>query len=416
MCTSPITQSDPIEGNKTFACRRCAKCIEARLNDWVVRCVAEMATSGETLPIELTYRNNEDGTLPDSAKAFRYADVRAFMNRLREEYYRTYKARGEIRFIVAGERGAEKDRVHWHMVIFSEKPITTLGKWSDFYFKPIEKPRIKRMDHWSFWDHGHVMTKEANQEGIQYCLKYALKDQFNVVNAEGHARETKALTHASSYFRMSKHPPMGFRFLERHCDELEEMLAVPTTLQIKPPGYNGFWWVKGDLREYFLERLYQINEKRKELHGRDAPQWNSLISSFVDENKDWEALVYGPETEQDVEHFDTNTWQQYLSTEQDAREKRAAKQKINKNCGGVRVCRLCWRGKNQEAKQRYHLWYSQQLKSFGPTAYYEQSDIDEWYRAKGQINPHCIPGEHEREIEDYRTGKTPNKGAGKGTS
>lgn len=394
MCTRPVTVSDPVEGITTFACRVCKECIDTRRNDWVARCVAEMAVSGYTLPIDMTYRNNEDGTLPDSAKAFKYSDVSDFLKRLREAYFRKYKVRDEIRFIVAGENGSDNDRVHWHMVLFADKDLSALGKWSDFWFKPIKGPRTRRMDQWSLWGHGHVVTKEASQEGIQYVLKYALKDQFNVVNAKGHARETKSLTHAASKFNMSKYPPLGFRYLERKCDEWEEEQRLPTKLEIKPPGYNGFWWVKGKMRDYMLERLYKINEKRKRDHGRDCPQFNTLLASLVDGNKDWETLIYGPQTQEYIEDFDRWKWQEELGH---------SEVPIRKNCGGPIVCKKCFRGLGRETKEEHRRWYyEQQAEYVQDTTSPQGQNFDEWWRAKKQINPFCTLGDLQDRKDAFR--------------
>ena len=394
MCTRPVTVSDPVEGHTTFACRVCKECIDARRNDWVARCVAEKAVSGYTLPIDMTYRNNEDGSLPGAAKAFKYSDVSDFLKRLRQAYFRKYKVRDEIRFIVAGENGSDNDRVHWHMILYADKDLSALGKWSDFWFNPIKGPRTRRMDHWTLWPHGHVMTKEASQEGIQYVLKYALKDQFNVVNSKGHAREAKAFNHASSKFNMSKYPPLGFRYLERKCDEWEEKLIVPIQLQIKPPGYNGFWWVKGKMREYLVERLYQINEKRKRLHGRDCPQWNTLLTSVVDGNKDWETLIYGPETQEYIEPFDRWKWQEELGH---------AEVPIRKNCGGPNVCRKCFRGLGRETKEAHRNWYyGQQAEYVQDTTSPQGQNFDEWWRAKKQINPFCTLGDLQDRKDAFR--------------
>src|SRR5690554_1488542 len=133
MCSNIIKH-----GDVEFACRTCNECISARKNDWVARAMAEKAVSGETIAIELTYRNSLDGTLPDAAKAFKYRDVQLFLKRLRKAYTDEYRQAGEIRYIVVGERGSKRKRVHWHMVIFSDRPISTLGKWTDFVGNPLE--------------------------------------------------------------------------------------------------------------------------------------------------------------------------------------------------------------------------------------------------------------------------------------
>lgn len=398
MCSNPISVTDEQRGSVTFACRVCNECIAARKNDWVARAMAEKAVSGETIGIELTYRNTPDGDAPDAAKAFRYSDVADFLKRLREEYFRQYNARGEIRFICAGERGSQKGRVHWHMIIFADRPFTNLGAWSDFLFAPLDGPKFSELGrkahmlHWRFWPHGHVVVKRPDQGGMQYVLKYALKDQFNVVKSKGTMRFSKAENHGASYFRMSKQPPLGFRFLQEQCDRWEQRGAVPVKLELSIPEYKGFWWPKAKQREYLLDRLYLINEGIKERTGRDAPQWDALLASLVSVEKDWEALVYGPETEE-TEEFDAEAWAQHLALEQSRRERDHREAERRSRCGGIRVCRLCWRGKSKEAQARYHDWYNQRVAEFVTDTQTPALSIDHWYRLKKQTNPHCIPSE-----------------------
>lgn len=386
MCTNPITATDKSTGGTVeFACRVCNECLSARKNDWVARAMAEKATSNEAVAIELTYRNNPDGTLPDAAKAFKYADVSAFLKALRQAYYRQYKARGEIRFIVAGERGSKKDRVHWHLILFADKPITALGQWSDFLFKKLDGPQISvmgrkaRMIHWQYWPHGHVVVKEPDAAGMAYVLKYAMKDQFNVVRSKGTMRESKSENHGASYFRMSKYPPIGQRFLEERCDDMEARLVVPTSPVLAVPNYKGYWWPKGALRDQLLIRLHKINEARKAEYGRDCPQWRSLLASVESVNKDWELLHYGP---QDIEIEDETEWEfeRRIGTP-DA--------KIRDRCGGPSICRPCYRG-GGTASADYRAWHGELVYQYvtdseAPKGY----TFDRWYRAQRTINPFC---------------------------
>lgn len=370
-----------------FACRVCDECVATRKNDWVARAMAERATSTEAFLITLTYRNNPDGSQPDGARAFRYQHVQTFLKRLREEYARQYQARGEIRYIVAGERGEKRDRVHWHMVIFADRPISTLGKWVDYFKRALLGPRVgkkKALDFWSMWDHGQVDVHEPTQAGMAYVLKYALKDQFNEVKSRRTGRFTQSEQHAASYFRMSKKPPIGFRFLEKRLDEFETERIVPVKAQLRVPGYSGYWWPKGKLREYFLDRLHLINEQRIEETGRPCPQWTSLLASVEQMNKDWERLVYGPDEKTEgggEEDFDN--WAEELRIGSE----RAA---IRSRCGGARVCRLCFRGQPQEAGADFRSWYAAQVREYVTSGDPRPISFENWYREKREINPFCI--------------------------
>ncbi len=373
-----------------FACRVCNDCINARKNDWVARGMAEKAMSGETLVITLTYRNNPDGTTPARAKAFHYADVQAFLKSLREEYFRKYDTRNEISYIVAGERGSQKGRVHWHLVVFAKRPVTPLGKWFDKYQKPLRSLRElvfgkKDRYHWNFWPHGHVNVLEPDQGGLSYVLKYALKDQFNVVKSKGTMREAKAENHGASYFRMSKKPPIGWRWLEQKLDDWERRLVVPPTLLIKPPDYSGYWYPKRKFRENLLIRLHNINQKSLAERGRDCPQWNSLLSSVseLENQTDWEGLYYGKIEEETVEEYDLWEWQERLG------EKWLPS--IRERCGGLRICKHCWFHQTKKERRAYWRYWQEITGEFvRDTSGPDEISLKAWYRAKKQCNPFCL--------------------------
>lgn len=388
---------------KTFACRACNDCITARKNDWVARAMAEKAMSSETLVLMLSYRNNGDGSLPFQARAFNYNDVRGFLKHLREVYFRKYGARNEIRFIVAGERGSRRGRVHWHMILFADRPITGFGEWTTLGGKPQDGPVITekgKNQHWSLWRHGLVCPQIPDQGGMAYVLKYALKDQFNSVKSKGTARFAKSEDSGASYFRMSKTPPIGMRWLQARCDGWEKMRAVPPKLELKVPEYSGFWWPKARMREVLLGRLHEINEGIKAETGRDAPQWSTLVTSVVDQEKDWETLTYG-EQEKEAEFWDAQQWRVYLEREQSGRARAAAAAATRARCGGAVICKACWNGKDRDERREFREWFeAQKAERASQAVACRERNLDRWFRQKGGCNPHCTlrgtPGHGEK--------------------
>ncbi len=383
MCSEPNT----INGEKV-ACRRCNRCIAERKNGWVARAMAEKATTkGETLAIELTYRNAPDGTIPPRAQMFHYHDVQNFLKRIRQAYYRQYKKAGEIRYIVAGEHGSKKDRVHWHFVIFADRPVSTLGTWADARQNPQKEMRKATRNHWSMWEHGHVFPREPDQGGLQYVLKYAVKDQFNEVKSRGTMREAKSENHAASYFRMSKKPPLGKRYLDQQMQRWAELGAVPPALQVRIPDYKGYWWPKGDLREYLLDGLHEINNRIKRTVGRDAPQWNTLLQSVVEREKDWETLNYGDYQEKETEYLE-KVWKDEIERRDQERQKRYIAHQAKRKCGGVVICKACWGGKTRDEQDEYRRWYSRQADRC-KAEWGEDEYLESWFRKRGKINPYC---------------------------
>lgn len=403
MCSDPITTIDHETGETiTFACRRCNECIAARKNDWIARAMAEKATSGEVVVLGLSYRNEPDGTQPAAARSFRYEDIQMFLKRLRKAYWERYKKNGEVRFIVAGERGSDNNRVHWHMVLFADRPITNLGRW----YKEFPTPkgigwravswriweavaiRLKLMPldkrcHWSFWPHGHVHPQVPDQGGMAYVMKYALKDQFNALKSKGTMREGKGNNHGASYFRMSKSPPIGFRWLEAYCEELAARETVPPTANVKPPEYSGYWFVKGRMREWMLQRFHEINQARRDKHGHDCAQWNALVHSVMSEEKDWEILQYGEEQKR---WFPEGPAEGRWSGSVDATDSATAN-RIRANCGQWFPCWDCWQALSAQQKQ--------------------QARYGEYYQGKYAQNPFC----KFKHREKWRDAFDPKKGA-----
>ena len=83
MCSEPINYVDKETGEAvTFACRVCNECIAARRSGWIDRGMAERACHTHSLCVTLTY-NTETEENRDARRMFQYADVMAFLKRLR---------------------------------------------------------------------------------------------------------------------------------------------------------------------------------------------------------------------------------------------------------------------------------------------------------------------------------------------
>lgn len=203
MCSDPKTHD-----GKTFACRVCNECIATRRHSWVARAMAEKALHPHALCLALTYSDRtEKGR--DGARMFAYADVRDFLKRLRSAAHYAVEKENErrieeaghvfvetlpapvVRFLCAGEQGSRNGRCHWHLILFSNLDLLTLGEITLRGRKLTDRADImtvgkrKRRCHWSLWADdktplGFVTFQEPDQGGMSYVLSYCLKDQFTV--------------------------------------------------------------------------------------------------------------------------------------------------------------------------------------------------------------------------------------------
>lgn len=388
MCTNEIHH----DGN-TFACRTCNECIASRKADWVSRAMAEKHTMGNALVLMLSYRNNADGTPPDGAKAFKYQDVQRFLYRLRKDYKKTYGKTGELTYICAGERGSTRGRVHYHIILFSVRPLTNLGQWTTISGENLQLPEMDQNQNWSHWEHGIVHPQEPNQGGMAYVLKYALKDQFSGIKSKGTMRYTKSENSAAGIFRMSKKPPIGMRFVQDQLSRWNDLQSVPPSLQIKIPDMTGYWHPRNTCRQELLQGLHHINEAVKTATGRESPQWQTLLASVSQDLKnlnDFETLVYGPdeiETTEGNENEQIEKFSVQLANSTRARERAQQKREVRRTCGGPRICDKCYR--TLDPSERYALAEATARKQIEHEASASPLGFDRWYRAQHKANPFC---------------------------
>lgn len=185
MCQSPNRLADGTQ----VACHDCWQCRNARIDDWVGRCIAESRTVAASHAVTLTYGrkakdvNGEwiadpygDADHP-SAAVLTYSDVQKYFKKLRF-------AGHKLRYFVVGEYGSMKGRAHWHVIIFwlGSVPEHVLGERFD------EK----------HWEHGLSFWTAPSYEDFRYNCKYIQKD-IGEAERQGH-------------LSMSKKPPLGAKY------------------------------------------------------------------------------------------------------------------------------------------------------------------------------------------------------------
>ena len=263
MCLTPSRLRD----GQLVACRLCRVCIDNRVNDLVGRALAEQATASGVLALTLTYKDDVTG-----AVVFNYADIQLFLANLRKKY--------AVRYIVAGEYGTEKGRVHWHIILFfygkmptflAREQIRALPKGEHNYpIFPMEQVAIERRAFWHPWPHGIVYFQIPDYKGFRYLLKYALKAQ-----KDGAVRQAN----------YSKKPPLGALFFEKMADE-HVARRIPIHSQIysfkdvtdRKGNPKKFWLADASLK-LFLKRF---NEKWWETYNEPPPITEVLAERYLD--------------------------------------------------------------------------------------------------------------------------------------
>lgn len=385
MCTRPITK----DGN-TFACRSCDACIAIRRSGWIARAMAEKADWPHALCVALTY-NDDTPENRDAAAMFVYDDVRAFLKRLLRSC--VYKHPGSrVRFICAGEQGDRDNRCHWHLILYSDIDLTTVGTFSKFGkvvtdrqdLISVGKNKLRR--HWSLWGKGFVTLQEPDEGAMSYVLSYCLKDQFTADKSYGTMREAHVENFATGLFRMSKRPAIGENWLMRKLEGLEAAASVLPNLNIKVPEMSGYWHPGGSFRKKLLWGLVALNQRIVWATGANAPQWSALLASCQDNETDLGVLnVYQKEQTQD------RSLEAEIAFRQREASDREATRQAKRRCGGQLPCWQCLLGLDGETLGRLGLRRS--FDEIGTPAYQSLEGFDSYEErsvASGDgINPHC---------------------------
>ena len=358
--------------------------------------MAERAMHENAFLFALTYADDTQFQR-DGAAMFRYSDVRAMLNSLRQQIYRETGSREAIRFICAGEQGERDGRCHWHIILYSDLDLLGLGTWRapwGFVTDRDQKLTIGKREkrrNWSFWPHGFVTVQEPNAGGMRYAISYALKDQFTGEKSKGTMREAKVETYATGLFRMSKTPPIGAEWLDGVLAELSHKGAVLPRLQLRVPNVRSYWCPTGTMRKRLLSGLRAINEEHAARTGRNAPQWSSLLASCADNETDLEGLLGVAEIE-DEENEDLAS---RLAAGGRAITAKAKADNVARRCGGQVACNACLRGLGPETLEALGI---EEYRSAANGKYYFRfrgAENEKTLRAArnqgrvGAINPYC---------------------------
>ena len=252
-----------------------------------------------------------------------------------------------VRFIVAGEQGDRNGRCHWHIVLFSDVDLTMIRPIKRI-INGVKRPVKDKADiisvgnkkircDWDLWPHGYVAFQEPNEGGMHYVLSYCLKDQFTEEKSHETKRQAKVENFATGLFRMSKRPAIGATWLWAKLQTLEQKGACLPSLNLKVPGFKGYYQPSGSFRQALLWSLVALNKRHVWATGKNLPQWPSLLSSVQDNQTDSEVLL-GSQTEQadDVEQLDAQ-----LAKRQRETAGFQARRDFARACGNVLPCEAC---------------------------------------------------------------------------
>lgn len=259
MCKAPIwiPVASSVTGGVWVKCKACTWCKGNRVNDWAGRCVAEQQNSTAIVSCTLTYAK----VTADADLTELYRDVQLMLKRLRKDGY-------SVRYLVAGEHGERKGRVHWHAILF---------------FRGAKLPEVEyntKFYNWKYWKHGYTYVQSPDFEGMSYVLKYTLKEDDPLAN------ETKVM-------HCSKFPPIGAEYFQSLAQDY-----VNARLPVHSPEYSFAhlrlrsgklrkFWLADRSRELFLGGSERYGFKGyvqlwRDAYGTEPPGTDFLIENYYD--------------------------------------------------------------------------------------------------------------------------------------
>lgn len=132
-------------------CGQCEDCLKKRVQSWTLRMMHEHENfHGKASFITLTYRNED---LPEHF-SLRKTDFQKYMKRFRKHWT------GKVKYYACGEYGENRNRPHYHVIIFGIDPVA---------YKLLQD----RKNIWPFGTThiGHCVQAEA----CAYVAKYVQK-------------------------------------------------------------------------------------------------------------------------------------------------------------------------------------------------------------------------------------------------
>lgn len=229
-------------------CGKCSGCKLDYSREWAIRCVHEASLHENNSFITLTYSPEN---LPEDHSVSK-RELQLFFKKLRKKI-------GQFRYFACGEYGANRNRPHYHAIIFGyDFPDRTL--WSkthngDLLFRSKELEKI--------WNKGFSTVGNVTLQSAQYVARYTFKkqkqgahehDDYELLDTE--TGEIHKLL--PEFCLMSRRPGIGHDWYEKFKSDTDKDYLTVNRQQVKVPKYYDYL-----LQKKNEEELKQKKEDRK---------------------------------------------------------------------------------------------------------------------------------------------------------
>lgn len=252
MCISPSyvwVERGPKYEKQIVPCRKCWRCRSNRVNDYVGRCLCEAETSVKTIALTLTYAPRDDL----AEKEINSRHFQLFIKLLR-------RAGHKVRYLVVGEYGELRGRVHFHAILFFQQSKTPPPEYPN-------KENFKLKE----WPHGHAFCdNDGDEKAVRYTCKYVLKNEPGTY-----------------WMSVSKNPALGWEYFKKKAHKGAELDVMPNSFSYMPPnGTRGRpYMLRGAVRRDYLALIVNLLELKRVIKRLSMNEW--VIKAY-DKMKKWE--------------------------------------------------------------------------------------------------------------------------------
>lgn len=260
-CTHPVF----VKGQD----RPCGQCTACRLNYsamWALRCVLESQDHKDNVFLTLTF---DEQHLPED-KSVSKREMQNFMKRFRKSV-----SPAKVRFYLSGEYGSQKNRPHYHLLIFGigvNHPVFEDLHW-DMKFQGFWcKCKAWKDKHGK--SIGNCFIGSVTIASAQYVAKYVMKKR----KGKGSNKYYQDLGVEPEFCLSSRRPGIGLNYLKRQFEQLKRL------------GYISVEGKRFPIPRYFLQKMKEMDSDFKlwsELQSyikqvKKNEEYSNLQDEFID--------------------------------------------------------------------------------------------------------------------------------------
>ncbi|AYQ58200.1 putative VP4 [Microviridae sp.] len=222
-------------------CGKCVGCVQARANEWAMRCEHEAKLYKDNWFVTLTYRPE---SLPDGGSLVP-KHLQDFWKRLRKRY-------DGVRYFACGEYGENFHRPHYHALLFNFRPSDLVSRE-----RVMDGQRVfDSKELAEIWGHGSIQIAPFSGATAQYVTNYVRKN-FSV---GGKAVDFGSVV--KPFQVMSRRPGIGKKFLAQYLHDIYPagVVVAPGGGMRRAPRFYDLTLEKSNARLY-----RQVKRRRKEI-------------------------------------------------------------------------------------------------------------------------------------------------------